>query len=252
MAEAPRKKSPRAPSMALNEAIEKALRIYEKERRHPAPADVIAQDIGYKSANNGAALTAIASLRAFGLLEKAQEGKLAASREVESYKFAPTQELRSELQTKWLKTPTVFADLLAKYASGLPSDATIRFDLIQGGFNPATAESVIAVFKQSVDFARYFESQQAGVAENADRDTSSGPSPASGSTEEAGVAAQDRGEEIGRSSSATHDRIPVRLPGGRRAWLEIPSPFFSADKKRLKAQIDLLLAEDDPENSAGE
>ena len=43
------------------------------------------------------------------------------------------------------------------------------------------------------------------------------------------------------------DRIPVRLPGGRRAWLFIPSPFFSGDKARLKAQIDLLLTADEEE-----
>ena len=41
------------------------------------------------------------------------------------------------------------------------------------------------------------------------------------------------------------DRIPVRLPGGRRAWLSIPTPFYAADKERLKAQIDLLLTEED-------
>ncbi|MNR68298.1 hypothetical protein D3C85_1927750 [compost metagenome] len=45
------------------------------------------------------------------------------------------------------------------------------------------------------------------------------------------------------------DRIPVRLSGGRRAWLVIPQVFFEADKKRLKAQIDLLLTEDDEEPS---
>jgi hypothetical protein len=41
-----------------------------------------------------------------------------------------------------------------------------------------------------------------------------------------------------------HDRIPIRLPGGRRAWLEIPPVFYEADKARIKAQIDLLLTED--------
>jgi hypothetical protein len=42
-----------------------------------------------------------------------------------------------------------------------------------------------------------------------------------------------------------HDRIPVRLAGGRRAWLLIPHEFREADKTRLKAQIDLLLTEDE-------
>ena len=41
------------------------------------------------------------------------------------------------------------------------------------------------------------------------------------------------------------DQIPVRLSGGRRAWLVVPIPFYTADKSRLKAQIDLLLAEDE-------
>jgi hypothetical protein len=36
----------------------------------------------------------------------------------------------------------------------------------------------------------------------------------------------------------------VLLPGGRKAWLIVPTPFYEADKARLKAQIDLLLAED--------
>jgi hypothetical protein len=44
------------------------------------------------------------------------------------------------------------------------------------------------------------------------------------------------------------DRIPVRLGGGRRAWLEIPVPFYEADKKRLKSQIDLLLTEDEEDD----
>jgi hypothetical protein len=41
------------------------------------------------------------------------------------------------------------------------------------------------------------------------------------------------------------DRIPVRLAGGRRAWLVIPSPFYAADKRRLISQIELLLADDE-------
>jgi hypothetical protein len=34
------------------------------------------------------------------------------------------------------------------------------------------------------------------------------------------------------------------LSEGRKAWLVIPTPFYEADKLRLKAQIDLLLTED--------
>lgn len=47
------------------------------------------------------------------------------------------------------------------------------------------------------------------------------------------------------------DRIPVRLTGGRRAWLVIPTPFYSADKSRLKAQIDLLLTAEEEGDEEG-
>jgi len=67
------------------------MRMYERERRHPAPTDVLAQHLGYKSANNGTALAAIASLRSYGLLVKAGDGKLAVPRDVEVIDLRPTR-----------------------------------------------------------------------------------------------------------------------------------------------------------------
>jgi hypothetical protein len=46
------------------------------------------------------------------------------------------------------------------------------------------------------------------------------------------------------SQNEGDDKIPVRLTEGRKAWLIVPTPFYEADKVRLKAQIDLLLTED--------
>jgi|SRR5207302_960294 len=251
MDQAVRKKSPRAPSIALDDAIERALKVYEKERRHVAPVDVFAQDLGYKSANNGAALATLASLRYYGLLDRPREGHLAVSKDVESYKFAPSDELRRELLVKWLKAPPIFSELLEKYQDGLPSEATIRYDLIQRGFTPPTAEACINVFRRSVDFTRYFElgakeQPQAPQMEPTTVDPGGGESI--GSLIERTGRDSDRAGDIAPKTTLM-DRIPVRLAGGRRAWLEIPTPFYGSDKDRLKAQIDLLLTDDE---SAGE
>jgi hypothetical protein len=105
MAELLRKKSPRAPSMPLNEALDRAIRIYDQERLHPAPVEVIALGMGYKSANNGSALSAIASLRYYGLLERPKEGFLAVTKKVELYKFTPSDAQRKELLIDFLKSP---------------------------------------------------------------------------------------------------------------------------------------------------
>jgi hypothetical protein len=238
MIELVRKKSPRAPSIPLSEAIDGALKIYAQDRRHSIPMDLAAQHLGYKNANNGTAVKALASIRYFGLLDRPQEGLLAVNKELEDYQFAPADDQKNRLVRKWLLTPPVFSELLGKFKQGLPSDQAVRFELIQLGFLPDAAQSMVEVLKSSVEFARYYE-RSAGSEPNssvADR-----PLP---TTELAGLDLP-QGESAAGSVSGVHDRIPVRLTGGRRAFLEIPSPFFVADKQRLKSQIDLLLAEDE-------
>jgi hypothetical protein len=240
MAEPPRKKSPRAPSLALDEAIEKVLKAYDKERVHPAPTEVVAQNIGYKSANNGAALGALASLRYFGLLERPKDGYLAVTREAEAYKFAPEQDMKRSILMGFLRRPVLYAELLEKYSSGLPSDANLRFELIQRGFAPQAAESALAAFRRSVEFAGYFDLDAEAAAEQSPGQLPVEPDSANMVSRLAPIATSLTSEEDNEL-----DKIPVRLPGGRRAWLLIPTPFYTGDKDRLKAQIDLLLTDED-------
>lgn len=242
MVEDLRKKSPRAPSLALDEAIERVFRVYEKERRHAAPADIVAQDIGYKSANNGAALSALASLRYFGLLDRSAGGKLAVTKEVEDYRFAPSEEMKRAFEVRWLRSPPVYAELLDKFEDGLPSDAVLRFELIQKGFTPSSVESVVAAFKRSVEFARPFEAKSAKPTFESD-DAAPSEKAAPPIIPDGAAPSIAQLPEV----AIDVDRIPIRLSGGRRAWLEIPTPFFEADKVRIKAQIDLLLTEDPAE-----
>jgi len=247
MNEVLRKKSPRAPSIPLDEAIERTLRVYEKEKRHPTPTEVVAQDIGYKSANNGAALAVLASLRYYGLLERPEDGKLSVSKDVENYQYSPDEKTKRVLLLKWLRTPQVFADLLDRYPGGLPSDANLRFDLINRGFSPPAADSVISVFRRSAQFASPMEPQeQRTSAPIAGEPSAVEPVP---SEIPLGGAATSRttASMLQPASDLPDDgtdKIPVRLSGGRRAWLVIPTPFYESDKARLKAQIDLLLSED--------
>jgi len=238
--------------MALDEAISRVLRVYEKERRHAAPTEVVAQHMGYKSASSGAALSALASVRYYGLLERPSEGKLAVTKDVESYNFNPSEAARADLLVKWLKSPPVFGELLDQYQGALPSEATIRYDLIQRGFAPIAAESVLSVFQRSVQFAHYFErlGKESGelpstnaAREDANVDAfSDGPVARDSSS---GPEIPNLGASADRASDL--DRIPVRLAGNRRAYLLIPTPFYVADKNRLKAQIDLLLTDDETE-----
>lgn len=237
MADSPRKRSPSAPSMPLDEAVQRALGVYEKEQRHPAPTDVVAKHIGYKSANSGSALAAIASMTGYGLLERPGAGKLAVSPDVQSFQYAPDDSLKSKILRKWLRSPSIFAELLDRYEGGLPSDATIRYDLIQEGFQPSTAESVLKSFKRSIEYAGYYDSKRT------EKDDDELGSPYE--EQQTDRRHLNPMEVPAGADERNVDRIPVRLDAERRAWLEIPTPFYEADKKRLKAQIDILLTDDE-------
>ena len=243
----PRKKSPRAPSIPLDEAIEKALKVYEKERLHPSPTDVVAQHMGYKDANNGRALGALASLRYYGLLERHSNGLLSVTKDVENYKFAPNEEMSRAYLQRFLAAPPLFAELLDRYSSGLPSDGNLRYELIQRDFLPSTAESLVGIFRRSTEFAQAFahqsneESSPQAIVVEEEMEVGA---PTVQSFPVANSRTQPKMDDR-VSESSDHDRIPVRLSGGRRAWLLIPNEFREADKARLKAQIDLLLTEDD-------
>lgn len=261
-----RKRSPRAPSIALDEALNRALLAYDKDRTHAAPAEVVAQNLGYKSANNGSALAAMASLRYYGLLERPKEGMLAVAKSVEQYKFAPDKSQRKALLRKFLLAPNVFAELLEFYRDGLPSDATIRYELINRGFLPAPAETCAAVFRKSVDFVDYFG--QPGAIEPTEADDEGaniedGPRSRASNLDESDESVQQPTVASFRSATPRQsasplpplggedvDSIPVRLTGGRRAWLVIPHRLYDADKVRLKAQIDLLLTVEEEQGNS--
>jgi hypothetical protein len=254
MAEVLRKKSPRAPSLSLSEAFDRALKVYESERLHPAPTDVVAQALGYKSANNGTALSVLASLRYFGLLERPKDGFLCVNRDLETYKFTPDENLKKSLVVNFLKNPPLYREMLEKYDAGLPSEANLRFELIQKGFSPQSSEPILEAFLESVAFANYYNSK---IENSPDKESLEGKGGAQSNVENKGRLNLEAGagtEKLNPNSEVDfeapdkelgHDRIPVRLPGGRKAWLLIPVPFFEADKARLKAQVDLLLSEDE-------
>jgi hypothetical protein len=241
MQDTPRKKSPRAPLLALEQALERALRVYEQERLHAAPADAVAQALGFTNASNGSATTSLASLRYFGLLERPEEGFLAVTKVMESYKYAPDEGMRNEILHELLKTPPLYQELLEKYSSGLPSSATLKYELIQKGFLPQAVDAVLSAFLQSVSFAKYFETDRSVVEE-------APPGDVAQVHDHKQATLHHRLEsppQFAVDQSANIDQIPIRLSGGRKAWLNIPTPFYEADKERIKAHIDVLFADDD-------
>src|SRR5581483_10255182 len=108
---------------------------YKGEKRSATTAEVIASHMGYSQAN-GPGGRAVSALRQYGLIEE-NSGKYRISdvgytlahfdRDSVEWKAAVVEAARR---------PGLFRELLEEYPDGLPSDATLRNDLLRRGFNP--------------------------------------------------------------------------------------------------------------------
>src|SRR5690606_35738424 len=119
------------------------------------------------------------------------------------------------------------------YRAGLPSEANLRHELItQRGFSPQAAGVAQAAFRRSVEFVGYFDHDRSAETLV---DESGSPDEAPAQVASTPPALREMtGPTVSTPADGTDDvevdRIPVRLPGGRRAWLLIPTPFYSSDK----------------------
>lgn len=244
-------RSPNYPQYPIQWALENSLALLDKERLHPVPIEIIAQGLGYKGANNGAARRALAILRAFGMLQKAPGGKLQVSPDVQRYKLTPNDNDKATCLQQWLKKPQLYSKLLDKYQDNLPSDQALIFELVdEHGFNEAAAQQAIEVFRSSLDYVSQrtgiisTEENNAQLEDIEEQDLQSGipvqadlprPQPES-NTIELPRSPVTHAQPI----SSDGVRYPIRLAGGRMAWIEVPDPFYEADKKKLQAQLGII------------
>lgn len=242
-------RSPNYPIQPLQWAVETALTLLKKEGLHAVPADIVARNLGYKDASNGKVRRVLANLKAFGVIEKAPGGKLAISQGVQRYKLIPSDDEKNAYLKQWLKKPLLYKKLLEKYQDGLPSDAVLLFELVdEHGFNEEAAGKAIKVFLASLDFVE----SKAGTVDEAADDTDDGEFD----EEDNGSAAEQPPLDQKPANTpplqqnppppATDSvRYPIRLAGGRMAWIEVPERFYEADKKKLQAQIEVIGTEDE-------
>lgn len=256
------KKSPRAPSFGLEESLANALKLYAEAQRSYVSSDVAAKILGYSGANNGSAARSLATMKSFGLLLSDNKGDVAIAPEVEEYRYAPNDSHRKDQLKRWLSTPKVYQELLTEYPDSLPSDQVVTYRLIKMGFLPNGAQECLRHFRAAVEFANYYDTfgranqelsehaakTSAQSRENSEKISETAPIPPPPlvrAESDSRILQQQRNFAAADTPSNSADRIPVRLSGGRRAWIEVPSPLFTADKQILKNQIDLIMADDE-------
>lgn len=146
-------RSPSYPVFDLGEAIQKAEAVYGQEKRTATTPEVIASHMGYSQAT-GPGGRAVSALRQYGLLEE-NAGRYQISdigymlihfpHESEDWKKAISEAARR---------PTLFKELLEKFRDELPSDATLRNELLTRGFNPSAISDVVSIFRNTIALAK--------------------------------------------------------------------------------------------------
>ena len=145
-------RSPNCPQITFEDAIEKARKIYEKEKTHAAARIVVAQDLGY-SGINGRSLTLIGTMRQYGILEGSGDA-LKVTKDAIAYFELDEGEEKSEALRQMVFSPTLFKELHQKFGDELPGDANLRHILVGRGFASSVADEVIRVYKANLELVQ--------------------------------------------------------------------------------------------------
>lgn len=142
-------RSPSFPFIGLREALERARRLYEAERRNAARPEVAVTHWGYSPKSSGGKQT-IAALRAFGLLEADGAVRLTELAVRLLLEDAGSEAWR-ELVRQAALSPPVYATLWERYGADLPSDRSLRAWLVMElGFNENAVGDLLRGYKETL------------------------------------------------------------------------------------------------------
>lgn len=119
-----RERSPNYPALTFTEALERAEKIYKKEKRNPVSQEIAGQHIGYQKLN-GATYQAFGALRRYGLL-MAGKGDLRISDDAHFiFVHPPDHPDRLAKMRELAMAPALFHKILGAFPDGLPSDENL-------------------------------------------------------------------------------------------------------------------------------
>lgn len=152
-----RKRSPNYPGLSLQEAIERSRQLHEKEGRHAANIEILLSHWGYAS-KSGAGMVTLAALLKYGLLEDEGSGKTRKARlsdDAWTVLNDPSSKETLGIIQRLALLPPIYSDVWKRYGASLPSDATLKRDLVLDmGFNEGAAAEFIKNFRRTIAFAQ--------------------------------------------------------------------------------------------------
>ena len=149
-----RHRSPNYPSVGLKEAITRTENYMKVNFKAAALPEAAAKAIGFSSAH-GSAMSVLAALKKFGLMEDKDGRVVPTQRGIEIVNLPKTDERRLKAIRDAAVRPPLYAELLEQYkATKIPSDEVLEGELTTyKGFSANAAKEFIKGFRETLEFA---------------------------------------------------------------------------------------------------
>ncbi|MHB8772626.1 MAG: hypothetical protein ACYC7J_16655 [Syntrophales bacterium] len=148
------KRSPGYPMCSLEEAVQKAKILWDKDQNNPIPIEAAYEHLGYKPSGGGYAARILAALKKYGLIYEKQNDIYLTDEAVDLALHEPSDEKYIETIKILASKPTIYAKLINDYNGNLPSNATLKIKLIKDyEFNPSSVDDFLLNFRNTIEFA---------------------------------------------------------------------------------------------------
>jgi len=228
-------RSPSYPAIDLEEAVERARRLYERENRHLVPVDTAIGAWGY-SPGSGAGMVVIAAMKKFGLLEDSGSGADRRVRLTENaYQILIDEREESPERRELLRQaalqPRIHAELWNRYGAEQPSDSTLRYELRKMEYSDEAAQKLTAEWRRTFEYVNLGEES---CVPQADQEASPAANPVF-PTATTPATGQQR-------TQATQAGQSVQLPiaPGKYATLSGPFPVTEAEWRQMVAILEVM------------
>lgn len=146
-------RSPNYPSMLFMDALERVKKVYALEKKHPVRTEIALKHMGWTL--NGRSRMYLASMKHYGLLiADGTDSVRVSDRAAEIIVLPEGEPRRAEALRQLAMQPRAFQQVIAKYGTSLPSDASLSAYLqLDMGFTPDACPVFIAALKHALEIA---------------------------------------------------------------------------------------------------
>ncbi len=204
-----RMRSPNFPSLSLEEAVNFARVIWDKNRKALIPREAAAKDLGYTGLT-GRSMTVLGALNQYGLVEVTAKGQTRVTQTAEEIFIGFPEEVKRGAVSKAGRAPTLFREIYDKYDGDVPGENAIRSFLFQKGFTNDGVEKALKSFNATNRFVEIY-----GDSESYRHDDEAAPE----------LAPEMQSQEREPMQSQPQSRIPTQQPDPALFWAGGPLDF---------------------------